>query len=79
MAGGDHAIHSAAEDVEDSVTLPISDLNAISPPLSSLDTMIGITASGRTPYVLAGLSYCQDSLKMLTVGVTCVKPSSMRG
>ncbi|KAF5375927.1 hypothetical protein D9615_008227 [Tricholomella constricta] len=79
MAGGDSAIRHAAEGAEDSVTLPITDLNAIVPPLCSLDTLIGIAASGRTPYVLAGLSYCRDTLKLLTVGVSCVQPSQMRG
>jgi N-acetylmuramic acid 6-phosphate etherase len=79
MAGGDHAIRRAAEGTEDSVTLPVTDLEAISPSPNSLDTLIGIAASGHTPYVLAGLSHCQDVLKMLTIGITCMKPSTMCG
>ncbi|KAF8063390.1 putative glucokinase regulator family protein [Lyophyllum atratum] len=79
MAGGESAIRNASEGAEDSTTLPITDLDALVPPLSAVDSVIGIAASGRTPYVLAGLSYCRDSLGMLTVGVSCVQPSEMRG
>jgi N-acetylmuramic acid 6-phosphate etherase len=79
MAGGDTAIRRAVEGAEDSTTLPITDLNAISPALNSLDTLIGIAASGRTPYVLAGLAYGRSTLRMLTVGISCVQPSAMRG
>ncbi|KAG6844033.1 hypothetical protein H0H87_010445 [Tephrocybe sp. NHM501043] len=79
MAGGDSAIRRAAEGAEDSTTLPIADLDAIVPPINPLDTLIGIAASGRTPYVLAGLTYCRESRGMLTVGVSCVQPSEMRG
>ncbi|KAF8625754.1 hypothetical protein AX17_006780 [Amanita inopinata Kibby_2008] len=78
MAGGDSAIRRAVEGAEDSLTQPIEDLSMIQPPLTHLDTLIGIAASGRTPYVLSGLSYAKDSLRMLTVGVACVKPSQMR-
>lgn len=79
MAGGDSAIRYASEGAEDSETLPIADLQKLEPPLNDLDTLIGIAASGRTPYVLAGLSYCRQSLGMLTVGISCVNPSGMRG
>ncbi|GLB42931.1 putative glucokinase regulator family protein [Lyophyllum shimeji] len=79
MAGGDSAIRRAAEGAEDSTTLPVTDLDAVVPPLTALDTLIGIAASGRTPYVLAGLSHCRDTRGMLTVGVSCVQPSAMRG
>lgn len=79
MAGGETAIRKAVEGAEDSETLPLSDLASFSPSLGELDTLIGIAASGRTPYVLAGLSYAREELNMLTVGVTCVEPSAMRG
>ncbi|KAG6890161.1 hypothetical protein C0995_010865 [Termitomyces sp. Mi166 len=49
IAGGDTAIRCAAEGAEDSTTRPIHDLNAIVPPISALDTLLGIAASGRTP------------------------------
>lgn len=79
MAGGDSAIRYASEGAEDSETLPIGDLQKLEPPLNDLDTLIGIAASGRTPYVLSGLSYCRQSLGMLTVGISCVNPSGMKG
>lgn len=79
MAGGETAIRKAVEGAEDSVTLPLSDLSSFSPSLGKLDTLIGIAASGRTPYVLAGLSYARENLNMFTVGITCVEPSAMRG
>ncbi|TFK33862.1 hypothetical protein BDQ12DRAFT_614474 [Crucibulum laeve] len=79
MAGGDTAIRRAVEGAEDSTTLPVADLKAISPPLNSMDTLIGIATSGRTPYVLAGLSYARNNLGMLTVGISCVRPSEMQG
>ncbi|PFH45141.1 hypothetical protein AMATHDRAFT_9933 [Amanita thiersii Skay4041] len=78
MAGGDSAIRRAAEGAEDSTTQPIADLAAITPPLTPFDTLIGIATSGRTPYVLAGLSHAKDDLHMLTVGLACVKPSQIR-
>lgn len=78
MAGGDGAIRDAVEGAEDSLTWVVDDLKAINPPLTAVDTLIGIAASGRTPYVLSGLSHARDVLGMFTVGVTCVKPSQMR-
>ncbi|KAK4689145.1 hypothetical protein P7C73_g967, partial [Tremellales sp. Uapishka_1] len=79
IAGGDRAIRNAVEGAEDSLVLPVSDLSAISPPLSpELDTVIGLAASGRTPYVLAGLKYARE-LGCFTAGICCVKPSQMRG
>jgi N-acetylmuramic acid 6-phosphate etherase len=78
MAGGDTAIRKAVEGAEDSTSLAAEDLQNLDPPLSQLDTLIGIATSGRTPYVLGGLSYAQG-LGILTVGICCVRPSSMRG
>jgi N-acetylmuramic acid 6-phosphate etherase len=77
MAGGDGAIRQAVEGAEDSLTQPVLDLQAIVPPLSNRDVLIGIAASGRTPYVLAGLDYARQQ-GLLTVGVACVSPSAMK-
>lgn len=77
MAGGDIAIRKAVEGAEDSASLAVEDLQALDPPLSQLDTLIGIATSGRTPYVLGGLSYAHE-LGIPTVGICCVSPSSMR-
>jgi len=79
MAGGDVAIRKAVEGAEDSRILSVQDLSSILPPLDpSLDIVIGIASSGRTPYVLGGLQYARE-LGCVTIGVACVKPSSMRG
>ena len=77
MAGGDGAIRNAAEGAEDSLTQAVFDLEAIRPHLTPLDTLIGIAASVRTPYVFSGLAHARGVLGMFTVGVTCVRPSLM--
>lgn len=73
------AIRKAVEGAEDSETLAVKDLSSIKPPLdSSLDTVIGIASSGRTPYVLGGLRWAKE-LGCLSIGIACVSPSAMRG
>lgn len=55
IAGGETAIHTAVEGAEDSPELAMEDLARLG--LSEKDTVIGIAASGRTPYVIGGLQY----------------------
>lgn len=55
IAGGDKAMTVAVEGAEDSKTLGKEDLVALS--LTDKDTVVGIAASGRTPYVIGGLEY----------------------
>ncbi|MEZ9974441.1 N-acetylmuramic acid 6-phosphate etherase, partial [Vibrio lentus] len=50
IAGGPEAILKAKEGAEDSLTLGIEDLKAIQ--FSENDVVVGIAASGRTPYVI---------------------------
>lgn len=78
MAGGDKAIRKAVEGAEDSASLAVKDLESLDPPMSQLDSLLGIATSGRTPYVLGGLSYAK-SLGILAVGICCVRPSEMEG
>lgn len=78
MAGGDIAIRKSVENAEDSPSRAEEDLASLDPPLSRLDSLIGIATSGRTPYVLGGLSHAK-SLGVLTIGICCVKPSEMEG
>lgn len=68
IAGGDKAIYKAVEGAEDSRELAIADLKNIN--LSANDVLVGIAASGRTPYVLGGLDYAK-SIGVSTVSVTC--------
>lgn len=57
IAGGESAVFQAKEGAEDSRELGESDLKSIN--LSKDDVLIGLAASGRTPYVLGGLEYAK--------------------
>ncbi|WP_236838650.1 N-acetylmuramic acid 6-phosphate etherase [Caldalkalibacillus salinus] len=57
MAGGNHAIFEAVEGAEDDVVEGKRDLEARQ--ITPFDVVIGISASGRTPYVLGALKYAQ--------------------
>lgn len=58
IAGGQYALTNAVENVEDSTEQVIQDLQGIQ--FSGKDILVGIAASGRTPYVLAGLNYAKE-------------------
>jgi len=68
IAGGDKAIYKAVEGAEDSESLAIEDLKRIN--LNKNDVLVGIAASGRTPYVISAINYA-NSLAAITVSVTC--------
>lgn len=68
IAGGHVAMTEAVEGAEDSTSLPIVDLKRIK--LSKLDTVVGLSASGRTPYVVSGLQYAKE-VGSNTVSVAC--------
>ena len=59
IAGGDSAIRKAVEFAEDDPNQAWKDLQEHN--ISSLDIVIGITASGTTPYVIGGLRTCQEN------------------
>lgn len=67
IAGGDRAIRKSVEKAEDSPERAVADLQAQQ--LGELDTLVGIAASGTTPYVLGGVDYAR-SLGCLTGGLT---------
>ncbi len=58
IAGGSEAYVRAAEGAEDSKELAVEDLKKIG--LNEHDLVIGIAASGRTPYVIGGLDYARS-------------------
>lgn len=58
MAGGKEAFIKAKEGVEDSKDEAVRDLKGIA--LTDKDIVIGIAASGRTPYVIGGLEYAKE-------------------
>ena len=59
IAGGDSAIRKAVEFAEDNEDGAWSDLSKFE--LNEKDTVVGITASGTTPYVLGGIKKCRDT------------------
>ena len=75
IAGGDKAFIKAVEGAEDSAELGRQDLVSIG--LTSRDLVVGIAASGRTPYVLGGLEYAKN-MGCHTVGISC-NPGSAVG
>jgi len=68
IAGGPEAILKAKEGAEDSPELGIEDLKSIN--FSVNDVVVGIAASGRTPYVIGALQYAND-LGATTVALSC--------
>ena len=75
IAGGEKAFVKAVEGAEDSRELGRQDLVDIK--LTKTDIVIGIAASGRTPYVLGGLAYAKE-VGCHTVGISC-NPGSAIG
>jgi len=74
IAGGDKAFVAAVEGAEDSETLCEADLKEIG--LTSKDIVIGLAASGRTPYVIYGLDYANKT-GCHTVAIACNKGSDV--
>jgi len=68
LAGGPSAFIKAAEGTEDRTELGRTDLQGIG--LAKDDVVIGLAASGRTPYVIGGLEYA-NQLGCRTVAVAC--------
>lgn len=67
IAGGDEAVYKAIEGAEDSRELGLADIKAVE--LTPQDILIGLSASGRTPYVLAALEYAKK-VGALTISVS---------
>ena len=74
IAGGVKALYSAIEGAEDDADQAIRDLEAIS--FSKNDVLVGLAASGRTPYVLRALEYAND-LGSVTVSISCVRQAKI--
>ncbi len=68
IAGGKEAMFTAQEGAEDNATLGAHDLQQID--FSSKDVLVGIAASGRTPYVIGALEYAND-LGSTTIALSC--------
>ena len=76
MAGGEKAFIKAVEGAEDSFDQAKIDLQNVA--LSSNDVVVGIAASGRTPYVIGGLNYANE-VGAITACITTSANSVIEG
>ena len=74
IAGGERALRHPIEGAEDSKEQAVIDLQTIQ--FSSKDVLVGIAASGRTPYVIGALEYAK-SLGSVTVSISSNPNSAM--
>jgi N-acetylmuramic acid 6-phosphate etherase len=74
IAGGDSAFRKSSESSEDSAEQGAADLAAAG--FSGQDALVGIAASGRTPYVMGALNHA-NPLGAVTIALTCVPNSPM--
>lgn len=74
IAGGESAIRSSLEDVEDDISAGADSVTGIN--IGPLDTLIGIAASGRTPFVIGALRAARQR-GALTISLACVSPSPL--
>ena len=73
IAGGDYAIRNAVEFAEDDITLAWKDLKEKN--VNPMDVVLGIAASGTTPYVVHGLKECRAN-GISTGSISC-NPDSL--
>ncbi|MFI5632864.1 N-acetylmuramic acid 6-phosphate etherase [Streptomyces sp. NPDC051664] len=74
IAGGPSAIITAVEGAEDSTELAAADLDALG--LTPDDTVVGISASGRTPYAIGAVEHARAK-GALTIGLSCNADSAL--
>jgi len=74
IAGGDKAIRRAVENAEDDTNQAWVDLQEHN--INENDTVIGIAASGTTPYVIGGLQACNEN-NIITGSISCNKGSPL--
>jgi N-acetylmuramic acid 6-phosphate etherase len=74
IAGGDRAVSRATEASEDDPQAGRDDLLARQ--FTAADALVGVAASGRTPYVLGAVSAAKD-LGALTIGIACTPDSEL--
>ncbi|MBP2637531.1 MAG: N-acetylmuramic acid 6-phosphate etherase [Firmicutes bacterium] len=75
IAGGQTALVNAVEGAEDDKNGAVSQLQAIK--LCADDVVVGLAASGRTPYVIGGLEYANE-IGAFTIAISCT-PDSLIG
>ncbi len=74
LAGGQEAVAHASEEIEDSAESGRADAQDLA--ISAQDSVVGIAASGRTPYVLGAIAYANEQ-GALTIGIACNKATPL--
>jgi N-acetylmuramic acid 6-phosphate etherase len=74
MAGGEAALSRATETTEDDPAIGVRDL--VAHEFTAADVLVGIAASGRTPYVLGAVAEARR-LGAVTVGISCTPQSKL--
>src|SRR5579875_3926852 len=74
IAGGEFALWQSVEDLEDSVEAGRADAAKVV--VTGADAVVGIAASGRTPYVLGAVAYAKEQ-GALTIGLACNKQTPL--
>lgn len=74
IAGGEKAFTEAIEGSEDDMEMGAEDLRNIE--LNANDVVVGLAASGRTPYVIGALNYANE-IDVPTVAIACTKNSEI--
>lgn len=70
IAGGDVALRKAVESAEDDTERAWKELEGLGVNINELDTILGIAASGTTPYVIGGVKKAREK-GLLTGSITC--------
>lgn len=74
IAGGPEALVTSVEGAEDSKDLAAGDLDTLG--VTALDTVVGVSASGRTPYAVGAVEHAR-TLGALTIGLSCNAHSAL--
>ncbi|WP_105975199.1 N-acetylmuramic acid 6-phosphate etherase [Streptomyces geranii] len=74
IAGGPAAMVTSVEGAEDSRELAADDLDALG--VTALDTVVGVSASGRTPYAIGAVEHARAQ-GALTIGLSCNAHSAL--
>lgn len=74
IAGGETALVQAVEGAEDDTREAVAQLQAVA--VNAQDVVVGLAASGRTPYVIAGLEYA-NAVGAFTVAISCTPDSAV--
>ena len=74
MAGGQAAFNQASEDAEDDEEAGRKDV--VTAGVSAADVVVGVSASGRTPYVIGAVKAARE-IGAFTVGIACQHPSDL--